>query len=128
MLAFVNTTVTKSVVMKQLRAHAKADQIIKGRYWKGGKGCAIGCTIHSSNPAEYETRFGIPQMLARLEDRIFEGLPNEIAMQWPVRFMAAINKGANLTRVGWQFQYWLLTDEKVNPGINHPLVRDAIKK
>jgi hypothetical protein len=128
MLAFVNTTVTKPAILKQLEAHAEADQFVKGTYWDHGKGCAVGCTIHSGNHVEYEKRFGIPQMLAHLEDCIFEGLPNGCAKKWPVQFMSAVQPGADLSRVGWQFLHWLLTDDQVNPGINHPLVSDAIKK
>ena len=128
MLAFRNTTVTKDAVLAQLQAHAAADELIKGQYWSDGKGCAVGCTIHSGDHAEYEPRFGIPRMLAKLEDRIFEGLPNGTAKAWPIRFMSAVRPGADLSCVGWQFLHWLLTDEQVNPGINHPTVRDAVKQ
>ena len=107
MLAFQNTTVTKPQIIKQLEVHAKADDFIKGTYWENGKGCAVGCTIHSSEHIEYETRFGIPQMLARLEDCIFEGLSNGKAKAWPLRFMNAIKPGADLSTVGWEFQHRL---------------------
>src|ERR1700737_1043268 len=127
MLAFVNTAFTKPAILKRLRAHAKADEIEKGHYWDGGKGCAIGCTIHGSSHAKYEPAFGVPQMLALLEDTIFEGLPNGAATAGPIEFIPAIQPGADLSLVGWKFLHWLLTDEKVNPGINHPLVRDAVK-
>lgn len=128
MLAFQDTTVSKEAVMAQLRRHAAADVIVKGRYWSNGKGCAVGCTIHSGNHAEYETRFGIPQMLARLEDTIFEGLSNAEAKEWPLQFMTTVQPGADLSCVGWQFLHWLLTDEKISPGINHSLVRDVVKR
>ena len=128
MLAYYNDPKIKNDILSQLADHASADQIVKGQYWKNGKGCAVGCTIHSGNHMDYEDRFGIPVMLARLEDRIFEGLPNEAAMKWPTRFMSAIEPGADLSLVGWKFQYWLLTDAEVNPGINHPLVKDSIKQ
>jgi hypothetical protein len=128
MIAFNGEQKEKTKILRQLRAHAKADEIIKGSYWENGKGCAVGCTIHSGSHVEYETRFGIPQMLARLEDCIFEGLPNDEAKAWPVQFMNAIRPGTDLSRVGWQFLHWLLTDEAVNPGINHPLVKDAVRK
>ncbi len=128
MLAFTNTTHTKEQVLAQIRAHAAADEIIKGSYWGSGKGCAVGCTLHSDQHSEYEPRFGIPQMLARLEDTIFEGLPNGTAKAWPERFMQAVRPGADLALVGWKFLHWLLTDESVNPGIDHPLVRDAVKQ
>jgi hypothetical protein len=126
--AYLDNPQIKTDILAQLEAHRQADQIIKGRYWENGKGCAVGCTIHSGDHAEYERCFGIPQMLARLEDTIFEGLPNRKAKDWPVRFMSAIRPGADLSRVGWQFLHWLLTDEKVNPGINHPLVREVVKQ
>jgi hypothetical protein len=127
-IAFRNTTVTKAAVLRQLRAHTKADELIKGCYWERGKGCAVGCTIHSSKHVEYESRFGIPQMLAQLEDCIFEGLPNAQAKVWPVIFMSAVKPGSDLSCIGWCFLHWLLTDEAVNPGINHPLVSAAIKQ
>ena len=128
MLAFTNTTHTKDEVLAQIRAHALADEIVKGQYWEGGRGCAVGCTLHSDNHAEYEPRFGIPQMLARLEDCIFEGLPNKTAKVWPERFMLAIRPGVDLSLVGWKFLHWLLTDETVNPGITYPSVKSVVKR
>ena len=107
MLAFTNTSVTKKEAIKQIKAHIDADELIKGVYWENGKGCAVGCTIHSNDHVEYETRFGIPQMLARLEDCIFEGLPNGKAKAWPLRFMNSIRPGADLSTVGWEFQHRL---------------------
>jgi hypothetical protein len=128
LIAYHNDKAIKSAILKQLRAHAEADEIVKGQYWEDGKGCAVGCTIHGANHAEYESSFGIPQMLAHLEDCIFEGLPNVEAKKWPVRFMSAIEPGQDLSLVGWKFLHWLLTNEKVNPRINDPLVRDAVKQ
>ena len=126
--AYHNNQANKDAIIGQLKLHCDADEIIKGQYWEDGKGCAVGCTIHSDNHAEYEARFGIPEMLARLEDVIFEGLPNDAAKAWPIRFMSAIEPGADLSTIGWKFLHWLLTDEKANPGINDPIVKDAIKQ
>jgi hypothetical protein len=126
MIAYHNKPEIRADIIKQLEAHIAADQLVKGQYWENGKGCAIACTLHSSNHMEYETRFGIPVMLARLEDCIFEGLPNGTAKAWPIRFMSAIKPGHDLSLVGWKFLYWILTDETVNPGITHPLVKDAV--
>ena len=128
MKAYHNDPAVKSAILAQLVGHRKADEIVKGQYWEGGKGCAVGCTLHTSDHAEYETRFGIPQMLAHLEDRIFEGLPNGVAKAWPERFMGTIEPGADLSRVGWQFLHWLITDESMTPGISDPLVRNAVKQ
>jgi hypothetical protein len=126
--AYHNDPAVKAAILAQLERHRLADEIIKGHYWENGKGCAVGCTIHSGRHAEYEPRFGIPQMLARLEDFIFEGLANGEAKTWPERFMGAIRPGADLSLVGWTFLHWLITDEAVNPGINHPTVRDAVRQ
>jgi hypothetical protein len=128
MIAFHSDEKIKAAVIRQLRSHEEADEIVKGRYWEGGKGCAVGCTIHSGEHVEYETRFGIPQVLARLEDLIFEGLPNAEAKHWPILFMSAIRTGADLSLVHWRFLHWMLTDENVNPGIEHPLVKEVVKR
>jgi len=128
MLAYHSDPQIKTAILAQLALHREADEIVKGRYWENGKGCAVGCTIHSGQHVKYETRFGIPQLLARLEDAIFEGLPNGSAKEWPERFMRAVRPGADLSRVGWQFLHWLLTDKSVNPGIDHDLVKDAVKQ
>ena len=130
MIAYHGDPKIKRSVLKQLRAHAKADELIKGSYWRDGKGCAVGCLLHDPNGghARYEPEFGVPQMLARLEDAIFEGLPVARSKTWPVAFMGSIAPGVDLSRVGWQFLHWLLTNKTVNPGIDHPLVRDAVKQ
>jgi hypothetical protein len=133
MLAYHNDPAIKSKLLADLQAHADADRLVKGQYWENGKGCAVGCTLHSvgadgaaSNHLEYETRLGIPQMLAQLEDRIFEGLPNADAMRWPMRFSAAITPGADLSRVGWKWLHWLLIDGL--PRVNDAAVTAAIKQ
>ncbi|MGN6121686.1 MAG: hypothetical protein ACTHOJ_01890, partial [Sphingomonas oligoaromativorans] len=110
MRAFHGSEDLKTQKLVQLRAHEAADEIVKGLYWQGGKGCAVGCTVHSSSHAAYETEMGIPRMLARLEDGIFEGMSNAAAKRFPVRFIEAIPVGADLSRVGWQFLHWLVAD------------------
>jgi hypothetical protein len=127
LVAYHGNQSEKDAILAQLAKHRAHDQIVKGQYWEDGKGCAVGCTIHGSGHKKYEPIFGIPQALAHIEDAIFEGLPNDRAMDWPIRFMAAIKPGSDLSLVQWKFLHWLLTDENVNPGINHPTVKDAIK-
>ena len=129
MLAYHNEQSVKSAILAQLAMHRKADELVQGYgYWHDGKGCAVGCTLYSSDHAEYESRFGIPQMLARLEDCIFEGLPVKQARKWPERLMKAVPVGADLSRVGWKFIHWILTDETVNPGIGNPIVTKSVSE
>ena len=95
MIAFHGDPEIKKKYLERVRAHRRTDEIIKGKYWENGKGCAIGCTIHSNLHANYETELGIPRILAKLEDGMFEGLPNDYAMKWPEKFLDAIPVGAD---------------------------------
>lgn len=127
MVAYHGDANLKTLILDQLARHREADEIIKGTYWHNGKGCAVGCTIYGSEHVQYESQFGIPKMLALLEDRIFEGLSNAEAKQWPERFMGAVRPGADLSLVGWKFYYCLLTDETINPSITDPLAKDMVR-
>src|ERR1700730_6830463 len=99
MKSFHNDPKIKAKYLKRVKDHFKADEIVKGKYWENGKGCAVGCTIHDSNHKLYETELGIPEWLARVEDTIFEGLPNERAKLWPEQFLKAIKPGKNLNKI-----------------------------
>lgn len=81
---------------------------MKGCYWENGKGCAVGCTIHSGDHSTYEDELGIPTWLAYLEDAVFEGLPNEYAMTWPEKFLEAIPVGVDLEKVKAPFLIFVL--------------------
>ena len=110
LLSFHNDPAIKEQYMKRVRAHAQADELIQGQYWKNGKGCAVGCTIHGNNHAAYETELGLPEWLARLEDTLFEGLTNADAKQFAVDFLEAIPVGVALDRVKRQFHVFLLQE------------------
>jgi len=128
--AYHNDARIKNKYLKRVRDHAAKDDLVKGNYWENGKGCAVGCTIHSSDHSAYETELGIPEVLAWLEDRIFEELPNADAMLWPERFLSAIRPGADLSLVWPKFAVWLLVDETAG-SIRHaktPAARAAIEK
>jgi len=112
MKAFHGDDSIKAKYVMRVRNHEIADEIVKGKYWEGGKGCAVGCTIHSSEHADYETELGIPRIIARLEDGIFENLPNELAKTWPRRFLESIKVGADLSRVWDEMAVWVLRDKK----------------
>ncbi len=111
LIAFHGDASIKEKYLKRVQAHREADEIIKGTYWEDGKGCAVGCTIHGSNHARYETELGIPRQLARIEDGLFEALPNGVARDWPVKFLSAIPVGSNLYIAYWSFMLWLLVDK-----------------
>jgi hypothetical protein len=98
MEAYHGDEAIKAKYVSRVKAHAEADEIVKGQYWQEGKGCAVGCTIHSGNHAAYETELGMPRWMAKLEDTIFEGLPNARAMKWPLEFLEAIKPGVDLQK------------------------------
>lgn len=102
----------KDKYIERVKAHAAADRIIKGSYWENGKGCAIGCTIESDDHEKYETELGIPREIAYLEDIIFEKLPNNKAMEFPLRFLEAVPVGVDLSKVIAQLIVWQFEDEK----------------
>lgn len=118
MLAFHNDKKIQKKYINRVKAHYKADEIVQGIYWENGKGCAVGCTIENDGGlnndwhGRYEKALGVPRVLARLEDRIFEGLTNGEAKEFPLRFVKAINVGADLSLVFYKFMYWLLVDPK----------------
>ncbi len=117
----------KTEIVAEIIRHREQDQIIQGTYGEGTgdnwKGCAVGCAIRSlnlrkgkdfsvSSHSVYETEFGIPRILARLEDRIFEGLSVEDSKTWPENFMSAVPVDSDLSLVWPKFAVWLLTDKE----------------
>jgi hypothetical protein len=127
MLAYHNDPAIKAAIIAELERHRAEDRLVKGQYWENGKGCAVGCAIHCGDHARYEGIFGIPRILARLEDCLFEGLPNALAMEWPARFMGAIHVGAELSMVWPRFALWLLKDE-VAPRAKTDRARNAVDR
>lgn len=113
MLAYHNDPKIKSKYLHRVRAHRKADEIVQSYgYWKNGRGCAVGCTIHGDTHKSYETELGIPEELAFLEDHFFENMKSAEAKEWPARFLKSIRPGANLSRVYDFWSAWNLEDPK----------------
>ena len=117
--AFNKNPKLKKDMVAEILNHQKLDKIVKGTYgteYTNGdfRGCAVGCSIHSykvrygknldtNDHKVYETELGIPESLARLEDYLFEAMPNDKAMKWPAEFMKAITPGADLSLVAPKF-------------------------
>jgi hypothetical protein len=126
LIAWNNDPALKDAMLRELRWHQEQDKIRPESYGDmseadGFSGCAVGCSIHSlarikgitlptSTHALYE-EFGVPEVLAHLEDGIFEGLPKERQQTWPIEFAEAIPVGADLSMVHVHFLYWILSQE-----------------
>ena len=115
MQAYHNEPALKVSVVAQMRGHIARDELIHGKYWENGKGCAVGCVAHDSEyPHQTMSEFiGVPVQLAQLLDGLFEALPNGEAKALPMRFLEAIRPGADLSRIWPQFAHWLLADPEV---------------
>lgn len=116
MLAYHGDPALKAAVLAEMADHRAADRLIKGTYWDwvSGRGCAVGCLTYNptGGHAEYPERWGIPEELAWLEDAVFEYLPLDHATAWPLRFLAAIEPGADLSGVYAAWSTALMLDPK----------------
>jgi len=101
--AFNNNQKLKDELIIQLENHYNADEIIKGQYWEHGKGCAIGCILHSNIHKDLE-KIGIPEWLGYLIDHLFEGLSNNQSKKFPIKFIKSISVG---------FDNWILLYHKL---------------
>ncbi len=125
MKAYLGNPAIKEKLLAELQKHYEADAIVQGVYGRfddwdkqtGFRGCAVGCTLHAMGAKEYfdahesyEPLLGIPQMLARFQDSIFEGLPVKDAREWPRQFVEAIPVGADLSTVGDKLILLFLSD------------------
>jgi hypothetical protein len=107
MLTFHGDPSIKDKYVRRLKAHHRADEIIKGTYWEDERGCCVGCTLHSDSHAAYETELGLPEWYAWLIDAIFEGLPSGKAQDFAVASLGQIPVGVDIDSVRGPFLRFL---------------------
>ena len=113
MLSYHGDESIKQKYIARMQAHMDADELMQGvGFEKNGvtRGCAIGCTLDRYDHKGFEIELGIPRILARLEDRIFEGLSVEDSKGFPIVFLRAIPVGADLSNIYKKFFIWMLVD------------------
>lgn len=91
---------------REVAAHVAADSITQRIYWdeENSRGCFIGCLAKCDNPLINEATYGLPVMLQRIAESIFEGLPADDAKVFFAVLPDAVRcDGKDLTKVGWQF-------------------------
>ena len=91
--AYHNDLTVKAKFVVRMKAHVDANDLVRRIYWENGKGCGIGCTIHSDDHKAYETELGWPEWLAHLKDRIFEKMSDAAAREFPLRLLEAVPAG-----------------------------------
>ena len=91
---------------QQVAAHVAADSIVQAIYWDEGskRGCFIGCLAHSDDPGINEQTYGLPVIVQRIAESIFEALPVDEAKAFFAALPDAMGcDGKDLSKVGWQF-------------------------
>ena len=141
MLSYHNDENLKILVVSEMKKHQEQDQFIKRSYGTVNgkfKGCAIGCTIDSLNIVlgkSYDTSrhdvleeaIGIPVWLARLQDVLFENLPNRENSQFAVDFLDAIPVGVNIEPIKWKFCAFIMK-ENIERVLKLPNLSDELRK
>jgi hypothetical protein len=88
-------------LQSEVSDHVKADRVAQGSY----ETCFIGCLANGHDDPEFiENEYGIPFMVTRIAESIFEGLPADKAVDFFAAIPQAIGSdNKDLTIVGWQF-------------------------
>jgi hypothetical protein len=107
MRAFHGDPAIKAFYLDRVTRHIEARQVRRGIWWSGKAGCAVGVTVHSGSPRDYELQLGIPAALAGVEVTLFEALPRRRAMAWPLEFLQAIGVGAQLAVAEANLRQWI---------------------
>ena len=121
-IGYHGSSALKAKIVAQMEAHRCQDQIVQGHYWEQDNseycGCIIGCLTHDANNGgdiheKTEQQLGIPEWLARLIERIFEGLPAKDAPNFAVTITKAVPVGFDKwDNLRHDFLAWLLIDSE----------------
>ncbi len=122
-IAFHNDPALQFKMLAAVDEHVKHDQVVQEGYGTGlgeqFRGCFIGCTIHAlDGDAAGDFRdvervfdaYGLPPILTRLCEQIFEGVPNIAAPAFFKAVPNALNLGADISLVVWKFLHWMVVD------------------
>ena len=71
-----------STMKTEVDKHIKADAVAQMYYWNGSRGCFIGCLSQGYNPTVIEDEYGIPVVVSKISDNIFQNLSKEDAIQF----------------------------------------------
>ena len=84
--------------LKTMQQHAEADRFVQGVWMRDKdddgifRGCFFGCAAQSERDpvGTISHRWGMPLWLGHLSETIFENLPTDEAMIWPVQLLEAL--------------------------------------
>jgi len=86
-----------------MQEHQDADRLTQGLWWSqdANKGCFFGCAMQSEeNVLEHASEaMNLPKWLVYLAEKIFERLPKDEALTFPVELLKAIPTDVNIDEV-----------------------------
>ena len=86
-----------------MQDHQDADRLEQGRWWDNGdkKGCFFGCAMQTDRDALQKAieHMQLPAWLVHLAEAIFEGLPADDALLFPVQLLEAIPANTDISEV-----------------------------
>ena len=116
---------------KIMLEHQKADQLVQGAWWDSEEktGCFYGCAVHENDESAIEKaiqKFGIEPWIAYWSEQVFEGLPQKLALNWPVELLDAMIQFEG----DYKDIYHKLSIKRLEnlPNTNDENVNQAIKK
>ena len=78
------------IELRKIMEHQKADQLVQGGWNSEEK---TGCAVHENDEYAIEKaiqKFGIEPWIAYWSEQVFEGLPQKLALNWPVELLDAM--------------------------------------
>lgn len=115
-----NHTAVKQRFLELAKSHQVADLFVQGQWLRTDegkqgdlyRGCKFGCLLQTAtNPLQNaELEMGLPLWLNSVTERIFEGLPPEEAILFPVQMIQAIPVGITTKEIYQKWAYALLVD------------------
>ncbi len=112
--AYHGSNKIKSKYVKRMKDHITNDELVHGVGFENGKGCAVGCTLNRYDHKCYQNELGLPEWLALLEDKLFEGMSLEKSKTFPLELLKAIPVGADLTKTFHKMNIFILELAKQN--------------
>ena len=117
MKTFKNKT-TKARFVKEAKMHQEADRFIQGNWLNRQigdykSGCFYGCMTQTKENTLSKACevMHLPEWLVYVSEKIFEGLPKEEAIKFPLELLEAIPVGMDSDKAYKSFMYQLLMDK-----------------
>jgi hypothetical protein len=103
--------ITRAEFIAECEAHRAADRYMAGHYWRPEqqRGCAVGCAVQTVNQrlrlsppigsndhAGLARALGWPAWLVHIQDVVFENLPGDQRVNWPVNLAIAVPENVDL--------------------------------